>query len=69
MSIIVSAKELYEKVSEIHGDKMDFVEITLDNGDNSDPDDPPYISFSAWTKDASFEHIDYEDIEGITSEF
>lgn len=70
MSLIVTVSELYERIKEMRDDGMDFVEVTLDEGDDDDTEYPlpPRINFTAWTKAESFEHIDYEEIEGTLSE-
>ena len=68
MKYIVPVSELYEIVKNMHSDKMDFAVIEYLESDDSDPEDPlpPALSFSAYTEDESFMHIDYDEIDLIT---
>lgn len=70
MQYIIDAHELYSKAKEIINAGMDYVEITLMEPDDYDPDDPIPVSvhFDAWNKRTPFEHVDFEDIDVIDDE-
>lgn len=47
---------------------MDYVEVSLCEPDNSDPDDPlpASVHFDAFKKSTPFEVIDFEDIDVVS---
>lgn len=59
-SIIIRVDELAQKVSEMVGDGMDYVELTLTE---AEPDLPAAVLFSAFKEDFPVEHIDYEEVD------
>jgi hypothetical protein len=66
-AIVVSVKDLFNKVREIKNDNMDFVEVSLldpfiDDGETV----PPSLGFDAWSKNDDYLSVNYESIEGST---
>lgn len=65
--ITINVYELYEKAKQMYDDGMNYVEISIDAGDYSDPDCPlfPSVYFIAYTQEGPCSNIeiDYEDIK------
>lgn len=68
MVYVISASELFRKAKEILNDGREFVEISLMEPDNSDPEDPipASVHFDAFGKRDFGGAIDYGDIDVVT---
>lgn len=61
-SITIKVKELYDRVKDLRDDQMDFVEISIVESDDSEPN---FISFEAWTNKDPQCGVDYETIDAV----
>lgn len=65
-SIIVRVSELYAQVELMKADGMDYVELSLNEADTSDPNDPiPAFLFLEAGKFGDPEGVIYDDIDAL----
>lgn len=64
--IVVSVKDLAQKVKELTNNKMEYVKVSICEP-LYDEDDiiPACLSFMAWTEEESFMEIDFDSIDAI----
>ena len=65
--ITISVKELYEIAKQMLDDKMDWVTVSILDADGTGENAlPPSVSLEAFTDDAPYEGIVYDDIDAAS---
>lgn len=64
-TITVPVKELYRQLKEMIDDGMDYVEVSIMEADNYDPDNPipPSIELMAFSLDTPEEGVMYDGVD------